>query len=263
MRTTVVILIFIGTAGAALRAEAQSSITTRPKFEVASAPNAFEVVSIKPNRSGDRITGRTTLDPGERFTASNISARQLVIAAFDVRGPEISGGPGWFGEEFYDIDARGTGSGRLTLAELRPLLQEILATRFQFRFHTESRDLPVYRLVIGRNGSKLRKTADEAREPSLLIAGNGVSLSTIAATNEPVERLAKTLQMQLQQRVVDSTGLTGDFDFSLNWAPNDGVEATAPSIFTAVQEQLGLKLEAEKAPVKIIIVDGVKKPSVN
>jgi uncharacterized protein (TIGR03435 family) len=187
----------------------------------------------------------------------------LVIAAFDVRGPEISGGPGWFAENCYDIVAKGSGSGKLTLAELRPLLQEMLHTRFQFRFHTESRDLPVYRLVIGRNGSKLQKTADEAREPSLLISGNGVSLSTITATNVPVERLAKTFQMQLQQRVVDSTGLTGEFDFSLNWSPNDAVESTAPSIFTAVQEQLGLKLEAEKAPVKIIVVDSIEKPSGN
>src|ERR1700722_4503481 len=100
------------------------------------APKVFEVVSIRPNRSGDRITGRTTLDPGERFTASNISARQLVMSAFDVRGPEISGGPSWFGQDYFDIVAKGSGSDKLTLAELRPLLQEILATRFQFHFHT-------------------------------------------------------------------------------------------------------------------------------
>jgi uncharacterized protein (TIGR03435 family) len=222
----------------------------------------FEVVSIRPDHTGSAVTGRTSHTPGERFTASNISAKQLTGIAFNVRPDEISGGPAWFSQDHYDITAKGSGPGTLTLAELRPMVRSLLIDRFHLKFHTEPKVVSAYGLIIGKNGPKLQKPADSPTAASVTVSGNGVTLSTITGTDATTDSLAKTLQMQLNQRVFDRTGLSGEYDFKINYSPSDSTDSPTPSIFTAIQE-LGLRLEAEKDSVDAVVVESINKPSAN
>jgi uncharacterized protein (TIGR03435 family) len=154
-----------------------------------------------------------------------------------------------------------------SLAKTRQRLQTLLADRFQLRLRRETKELPVYALVAGKNGPKLR----EADEQGAMSLGRG----RITARKASMERLAENLGNQLGRTVVDRTGLEGNFAFELEWTPDPGqpldlldpspapADPSGPSIFTALQEQLGLKLEPQKDPVEILIIDHVEKPSEN
>ncbi|HEV1283815.1 MAG TPA: TIGR03435 family protein [Bryobacteraceae bacterium] len=212
----------------------------------------FEVASIKPSAPGAR--GPTFYNPTRgRFAVTSITAKALIAYAYDVREFQISGGPGWIGSEEYDIVAKPDGDvrGDRVLAMARALLAE----RFHLSLHRESKEMPVLALVIARGGPKLLPSTGGGPE---VRGGRG----RFEARNVTMGMFAAQLAGRVVDRpVLDRTGIGGEFDINLEWA-FDGAD-NGPSIATVLQEQLGLKLEAQKGVVEVLVVDHVEKPSAN
>lgn len=254
-------------------------ILTLAAAALAAQPKSFDVATIKPNASNDnRVMFR--LQPGG-FMATGVPVRMLIGQAFDVRDFQITGGPGWISSDRWDVNAKAEGMpDRPGMALYRPLIQNLLEDRFQLKFHKETKELPVYALVAGKGPHKMKasEAAPAGAGPrGMFRIGRGqanLQGATMAA-------LAQTLSQQLGRPVLDKTGIAGNFDIELNWTPEPGqgggpfghmppgapppppADNGGPSIFTAIQEQLGLKLETTKGPVEIIVVDSIAKPSEN
>jgi len=178
------------------------------------APPAFEVASVKPNKSGDRAPWRFAGSRGG-ITATNVTLQFLITNAYDVRDHQISGGPSWLNSERYDIVAKGTVDNP-TPAKNRQMLKTLLADRFQLRLRRESKELPVYALVVGKNGPKFHE-ADGAT-PGGMNYGRG----RITARKASMEDFAKRLESELGRTVVNRTALKGDFAFEMEWIPDTG-----------------------------------------
>lgn len=237
------------------------------------APRAFEVASIKPTNTGDNRVA-IMMQPGGRFNATNVTVKMLMQNAYGVRDFQIVGGPGWIGSDRFDITAKLEGDGPLQPDSLRPALQGLLEDRFQLKLHRETREMQTYALLPGKNGPKLQKSADEKAPGPQIRMGRG----QLSAKKVTMTILANQLAQQLGRSVVDKSVLTGEFDFELSWTPEIGgggpfgpdaggappaVDSPGPSIFTAVQEQLGLRLESQRGPVEILVIDRLEKPSEN
>lgn len=238
----------------------------------ARTPPPFDVASIKPNRSGSRSTRMQTSHG--TLTASNVTLRMLIQSAFDVTDAQISGGPGWLNTECYDVAAK-TERTDISDDDLWLSLQPLLADRFRLRFHRETRQLPVYALVIGKGGPRLRDHEGEGRTGVRFTMGSGKA--KLEATKTSMPRFAGSLGGYVDRLVLDNTRLKGEYDFKLEWAQDHPGESSpsmldsvrelvglaGPSIFTAMQEQLGLKLQPTKGPVEMIVIDGAEKASGN
>ncbi len=218
---------------------------------------AFEVASIKPNP--EKLNVGLTLDtfPDGRIFAKNVTVFYLLRIVWMLGASQITGGPAWIREQGFDIQAQpapNTGSvSRLqTVLMLGPLLED----RFKLKWHRESREVSAYALKIASRGSKLAPPR-QARGKS--VAGEldmpSVNISSLLLTLEP----------ELDRPVVDQTGLSGSFSLHLTWASErmPGADPSLPSLFTALQEQLGLKLEPIKMPLEMFVIDGVELPSEN
>jgi uncharacterized protein (TIGR03435 family) len=210
---------------------------------------AFEVASVKVDRSGGGGGQRRLNGHGLEFTNSTLQA--CIRWAYDVRDFQISGAPGWLNSDRYGILAKA--AANTSTPQLRLMLQALLEERFKLQLHRETRELPVYSLVVGKGGAKLHKTTSEssaANDQRGLIADRGATMVM----------LANQLSTVLERIVMDKTGLTERYDFELEWAP--GLEAdsgSGPSVFTAIQEQLGLKLESTKGEVEVLVIDHVER----
>jgi uncharacterized protein (TIGR03435 family) len=227
---------------------------------IAAQAQKFEVASIKPNHSGSGSSGDNT--SGGRLTVQNDSVKELMQLAFGVKDFQIEGGPGWIATERYDIVATTGKTGDLTDAELRPMLQALLADRFALKFHRETQQVTVYSLVVAKNGPKLTEHAGGGSSSNSNTNG-GAEKRTMTVSNGTMPRLAKNLERQVGRIVNDNTGLTGAYDYKLEWAPDQSPDTSLPSIFTALQEQLGLRLDSGKGPAETIVIDGVEKASEN
>jgi uncharacterized protein (TIGR03435 family) len=242
-------------------------------------PTSFDVASIKPNAENDhRVMIR--IQPGGRFTATGINLRFLIGQAYGVRDFQILNAPGWAASDRFDIDAKADGlPERLPPDLMRPLLKSLLEERFKIKVHTETKEMPVYALVVAKGGSKLKEAADgEGPGQRMIRMGRG----TIEGQAMPMGMLVQQLAQNIGRTVIDKTGLTGNYEVKLEWTPEPGqgggpfgggappppdalppADTNGPSIFTALQEQLGLKLESQKGPVPMIVVDSVSKPTEN
>jgi uncharacterized protein (TIGR03435 family) len=239
------------------RAQSQSVLATSPVFEVA---------SVKPARSGEERS--LTQNPGARLTTSNATVRMLIMLAYQVMPDQISGGPNWLESDGFDIDAKGK-NPKATQALFRQMIQSLLADRFQLRVHRETKELPVYALVLAKNGTKLVEAKDDDSEVSMRIEGPG-QLTGVKAT---MPMFATALSKALKRRVVDESGLKGAYNFKLQFVPDqkpprlgeDGSPpiGDGPSIFAALQEQLGLNLRASKGPIEILVIDHAERPTAN
>ncbi len=233
------------------------------------AKQAFEVASIKPS-SPDAHGSSSNTD--RRFvTIRNWTVKRLVQRAFGVEDYQVTGGPNWLDTYHFDISARVDDAepelkGKEGQERLMAMLAALLGERFQFQFHRESKTLPVYNLVTAKNGFKL--TAVDAKGSQSMNSNNG----RLTSKGVSMAALAVFLSRTMERPVLDATGIPGDFDFQLEWSQQQqGIAAKAPeanepagpSIFTALQEQLGLKLESTKGPVEIIVVDHAEKPTEN
>jgi uncharacterized protein (TIGR03435 family) len=218
----------------------------------------FDVISIKPTQptgEGAIPIGRSG-NPGS-ITLQGVTAKEVIARAYSLRGYQISG-PAWIDQERYDILAR---VGRpASDAEQRSMLQSMLADRFQVTAHNETRVLPAYELALAKNGPRLHaSTADEIGS-RVFPNAPGVHAKQIT-----MQRLAELLSMKLDRPVADNTGVPGVFDIELTWTPDTAPPDAdlGPSVFTAIQEQLGLKLQARKLPIEVLVIDHISKPTAN
>jgi uncharacterized protein (TIGR03435 family) len=192
-----------------------------------------------------------------------VSLRDLIAAAYNVQDFQISGPPArasGAGADRYNLEAKGEGDAPLTLPTVRLMLQSLLAERFQLKLHRETKDLPVYELIVARNGPKLKKVSPDDKPPT--VAG-GTSF-----TRGTMSNIIHVIGGGLDRPVVDKTGLP-DVLYEFAWDFSDLIQEIrtagkpAPSIFSMVQDQLGLKLEDRKGPVDILVIDQAEKPSAN
>lgn len=244
----------------ALAAVANDAQTVHAQTVAAAVSAGFEVASIRPHR-GEDDHQETNLLPGGRYVGTNATVRKLIRLALGVEDEQILGAPGWIDTERYDIDAKTGSTARLQPPEFQRDLLVLLQDRFQLRFHRESRERTVYWLVLSKGGMKLKEAA-ATEEPSMSTNANGTR-KVLQAGAISMSDLAGTLSRQTHKTVQDHTGLPGRFDVKLDWDDGQALDSEMPSIFTAVQEQLGLKLNSAKGEVGVIVVDHVEKPSVN
>jgi len=225
---------------------------------------SFEVASIRPLDPHARLNfGKEPSFPSNRLSYGVVNVKSLIELAFGVVTNEISGGPDWIDSQLYSIDAKVEGDALLTQVQMQPLLQSLLEERFQLKVHREQRVVPGYALVLAKGGSKLQPTKGGR-------AYTGVSAFELIERNNTVGYFANTLwDWTIKKPVVDRTGLEGMYDFDLKFIPQDGPLRDAPrysnlpDIFTAAQEQLGLKLVPQKIPVDYIVIDHVEALSEN
>jgi uncharacterized protein (TIGR03435 family) len=220
------------------------------------APKEFEVASIRPSapQPAGQMSMGMSIDKG-MLRATGMTAKFLIEQAYDVRDFQVTGGPSWLNSQQYDVNAKI--EGEATNEQLRVMMQALLAERFQLQVHREKKEMPCYALVVAKGGSKLK--APEGKNGRMSMArgrfdGEGLSVDAIAHAVEQV----------LGRAVIDQTGLKGTFDFKLEWTPDEArTESEGSSLFTALQEQLGLKLESTRGPVEILVVDRIVKASEN
>jgi uncharacterized protein (TIGR03435 family) len=227
------------------------------------AAPAFDVTTVRPNLSG--TAGGSGSFLGGRLKLSNFTLKNVLTMAYQVKPFQVVGGPGWMGTDKFDIEGKTEKAGKFD--EAYPMIQTMLAERFQVRLHRETRELLVYRLVTAKGGIKMQAAGDSSgffRTKRGLIEGKKTKMQT----------LADLLASALDRLVVNQTGQEGEYDFKLQWTPDESepkvgdadtgaFDPAGPSIFTAVQEQLGLRLESAKAPVEVLVIDRAEKPSEN
>jgi uncharacterized protein (TIGR03435 family) len=267
-------IVLVGTILTGMLAEAQPQ---------AAPSSSFEVASVRANHS---LEQGSSINPGPgMFSATNVSIPLLIQVAYSVRNFQVSGGPGWINSEKYDITAKS--AGKVPIPQTLLLLQGLLENRFNLKVHRESRELPVYILSIARGGLKMQVSSCTPVDPlqpgsdpkrcGMKYGSHGLN-RTFDAVGVGTGSLAATFSQTFGRTVFDRTGLTDRFDFHLEWLsdsaqngiPEDGPskqttspEAQGASIFTAIQEQLGLRLETGKGPVEVVVIDHVERPSEN
>lgn len=213
--------------------------------QAATARPTFEVASVKPSTPGSSGGGIT---PGpDGLTARNVTLLFCIRIAYDVQEYQVSG-PGWLNNEQYDIAAKT--AAPVGQDQLRLMLQTLLADRFGLVLHRETRPRNVFTLVVGKDGTKLNEATGQGD-------GATADVGHLAFKGASMSALARRLSQQLHEPVSDMTGLKGLYDFTLDWQQDDNVPGT--SLFTAVQEQLGLKLESKKTQIEVLIIDHAEK----
>lgn len=240
-----------------------------PQNEASETP-VYDVVSIRPHRqTGD---GSRWWNPtGDGYEARNVEVAQLIFEAYGIEcADQLVGMPGWGYEETFDIEAKVDEDALPAYQELSDheqqvraalMLRSLLADRFKLKAHHETRVLPVYKLVVAKGGFKL-KQSQAPENPYGMWTNRGL----IAIQGGPIgARFVVGLSQATGRVVVDKTGLTGYYDITLKWTPDEDQAAgvAGPSIYTALEEQLGLKLVPERAPLDVLVVDQVEKPSEN
>jgi uncharacterized protein (TIGR03435 family) len=287
--TTVIGLSLLLISSSFVRAQSPVSTTEKPKFEVA---------SVRPNTADD---GKVMMgiQPGGRYNAVNVPVWDLIRQAYGLQRFQLVGGPDWMESARYDIVAKAEGDiprglpGE-PLGPLNLMLQDLLEERFKLRTHRETRELPIYALTLARRDRKLGTGLRESSVDCSLIAGRGrsgpppgppapgmrptcgirIGPGQIMAGGAPIAQLSLVMSQLAQRIVIDRTGLSGNFDVDLTYTPDrlpqgppppgvqmPSIDPNGPSLFTAVQEQLGLKLESERGPVEVLVIDHVERPT--
>jgi uncharacterized protein (TIGR03435 family) len=257
---------------------------------------AFEVASVKPNRSGE---GNVMLgmQPGGRLTATNVPLRMLIRQAYDIQDFQGVGGPDWLGSDRFDVVAKAPDGQPLNFQSMRPMLRSLLADRFKLTAHRETRQMPVYTLVTTRGdgtpGPGLKPSSVECAgsvggrrgggpPPAPPQPGERVDCGFIIGPGRlnvggmPIDRLAQALSPMVGRIVLDKTGLTGNYSYELTYTPEQfgggppplggitaapAIDPNTPSIFTALQEQLGLRLDSDRGPVEVLVIDSAEQPT--
>lgn len=243
---------------------------------------AFEVATIKPVES-DAQKGRYIVMQGvNRFVEKDYTLKLLIAAAYDLNPRAISGGPAWIESDHYDILALTPGDTRPDHGQQMAMLRNLLADRFKLTFHREPKDFSIYALEIAKGGARLgakdgsglKQSAAPAGDPPQLISTVYPQKIVLPARNATMADFVSLLQRAVLDRpVVDRTGLTGRYDFDLAWAPDETqfggavpvapADAESPPFFTAIEQQLGLRLEATRGPIEALVVDSAERPSAN
>jgi len=236
----------------------------------------FEVVTIKPSMPDARGKGIGVPPGGRRMTTRNTSVSDLATFAWGIHPRQLVGAPAWVESEHFDLAIEPDGEGALNDRQWKMVIQKILADRFKLAFHRDKKELSVYALAVGKAGPKLTKsTGDPDGLPSLGFRGR---LGALAVRNANMKDFTGLMQGTVLDRpVIDQTGIEGRWDFTLDWTPDEfqftsfGAngppqpkdETPHPDLYTAIQQQLGLKLESTKAQTEVLVFDKVEKPPEN
>jgi uncharacterized protein (TIGR03435 family) len=267
------VCIAVGVTVAPLAAQVVKSDGPKPQFEVA---------TVRPNKSGESGASLGPR-PGGRLNGTNQTIRNLIRNAFNLQPYQMIGGPDWMDSDRFDIVAKAADAdldekGMMPYPQFMLRLQALLEDRFQMATHWETRELPVYALVLatpGKLGPKLQAhtgDCDRARggpppAPSSETAFCGTRANMtptggkLTGMGIRMETFARNLSGGTGRYVIDKTGLNGSFDLDLEFIPDQSPDTTGPSLFTAMQEQLGLKLEATRGPVEVLVVDHIERPT--
>jgi uncharacterized protein (TIGR03435 family) len=230
---------------------------------------SFEAATIKAN---DRLGPSSLNKAGSRFVATAVPLRSLIMEAYRVRDFQILGGSNWVNVEPWDIEAKSAADINLTwtvsenpylAGPLGRMLQSLIEDRFQLRFHREAKQLSVYELTVARGGPKLKLSVDQTKTR---VSETKLGTGFVEVPGQPFRNFVYFLGRQLDRPLIDKTGLMGLYDVTLRWTPEptEGARPSEfPTLFTAVQEQLGLKLESGKGAVDMFVIDSVQRPSEN
>lgn len=243
-----------------------------PKPMPANANPVFEVATIKP--SDPTKPGKLfRIQPGH-FSTLNTTLSDIIGFAYGYHPRQLVGAPSWVETDKWDLDGKPDGEGQPSLDQWKKMIQKLLADRFQLSFHHDKKELSVYALVVAKGGPKMTKSESSGTVPALLFQG----LGRLPVRNATMADFAGVMQGAVLDRpVVDQTGIEGRWDFALNWTPDEtqfaalgGVPPNLPekpdgppNLFDAIQQQAGLKFEATRAPVDVMAIDKVEKPSAN
>jgi uncharacterized protein (TIGR03435 family) len=260
-----------------------------PSAQPPSAPT-FEVASVKTNALRNGVRGHSF--PGDRFVATNVPLRDLIVVAYGEAGQslpdaQLSGGPSWIDSDRFDVSAKAAGDGTNSVAQKQLMLRALLAERFRLIVHVESRTLPIYALILARKSGALgprlrhsdvdcealRASQPGQRERCILYA---LPSGKLMLRGQTMMALANAFTSLLDRMVIDRTRLPGGFDADADFNPEGLPGMTqlsrddpnrpgndVPSLFTAIQEQLGLTLESTRGPVKVLVIDRVERPTAN
>lgn len=247
--------------------------TKIPPMDVNASPT-FEVATIKPSKPDEQ--GKAFLVRDNRFKTINVTLNEMMSFAYGVHAKQVIGAPAWAATDKFDIDAKPEGEGAPNDKQWKGMLQKLIVERYKVTFHRDKRELSVYVLSVAKAGPKLTKSeGDPNGLPGLFFRGRPGDLHV---TNANMADFAGLMQEAVLDRpVLDKTGLSGRWDFDLDWTPDDsqfsGMGAKIPpptdganqppALYTAIQEQIGLKLDATKAPAEVMVIDHVEKPSEN
>jgi uncharacterized protein (TIGR03435 family) len=281
-------------AASAQAPAAAQAPTAVPGKDASTALPAFEVVSIKPDNSGSRMMRIMFTSDG--ISVNGFPVHMLLREALGVSDNQLLGEPGWLNSDHFNIEAKVAAEDVPRLKALTPtqrwaMLLPVFEDRFALKFHHESKALTQYVLVGARSGLKMKQATPGDTYPQGLKSPDGkggagmmrVQPGEVIGQRIPIASLTRYLSFEFHTQVIDKTGLTGNYDFDLKWAPDemaatmprppDGNQpvsgnpapsaAAGPSIFTALEEQLGLKLEARKEPTDVIVIDHIEQPSPN
>jgi len=257
-----VAMLLVGASGVGM---AQAAGGPEPsKMMAPGAHPVFEVASIRLSDTNDHRDGFHS--DGRHIFIENQTVSKLITFAYGIHRKQIVDAPDWCGTERYDIKGVPNVEGEPSLKQQQEMVRALLADRFKLKFRREKKELSVYAITVGKSGSKLKKSeGDPDGLPDQNANQNGTEL-TLKFTNNTMDDFALCMQFFLDRPIVDQSGMAGRYDFQLRYTFDEG-KATDPNappgLFTAVQEQLGLKLEAVKAPADVVVVEGVERPSEN
>lgn len=267
---------------------------------------AFEVASVKPNKSGEGFI-RFGMQPGGRFTAQNVPVRELIRFAYNVQPFQIEGGPGWMNSDRFDVTAKAEGEVAPAApgqnGPIQQMMRSLMEDRFKLRVHRETKEMPIYALVLARSDGRLGTQIEPSTVDCAAQRGRGAGAAggrgpgggpppgppkpgerpqcgmfmgpaSVGAGDVGIEQLAQLLSGRVNRVVLDKTGLAGRYSFNLEFTPDQAppggfqlngapvsINPDGPSLFTALQEQLGLKLDAQRGPVETLVVDSVEQPT--
>jgi uncharacterized protein (TIGR03435 family) len=212
----------------------------------------FEIASVRMTPPGGN--GLTSISPpgSATFSAMHVSLPILISIAYGVDSDRVTGGPSWVGSQQYDVNAKAEGDRRLSYEELKAPLQKLLEERFQLVVKRQTKEGPGYALVVAKSGSKLKRTEGGAAHSYILKGG-------LDLQNAPLDGFAGALSRPAGRPVVNETGIKDNYDIKLQYAPEGAVNSPLPSIFTALQEQLGLQLVPRKVPVEMVVIERVER----
>ncbi len=247
-----------------------------PKLMATDANPVFDVTTIKPSNPNNPGTSILVGRGGANlFTTTNTTLKDLITFAYGLHARQVVGGPSWLESERYDVSGKPDLAGVPSVTQLQAMVQKMLAERFQLTFHREKRELSVYAITVAKTGLKISKTENS---PGNLPGFGGMGPGKIGVRNSTMTEFAGFLQNRIVDRpVVDHSSLTDKYDFTLTWTPDRSQAAppgqnappaptspdAPPDLFAAVQQQLGLRLDSTKAPVDVVVIDKVEKPTGN
>jgi uncharacterized protein (TIGR03435 family) len=246
-----------------------------PARMAANANPGFEVATIRP--SDPASPGQIITLRGAEIITTNVTVHDLINLAYWLHPKQLAGGPAWTESDKFDLAGKPDAPGQPNIDQMKMMLQKLLADRFQLKFHFEKRDLSVYAIGIAKTGAKITKSQDDPKGFPSWSFGRTASGTRLTFRNAPLSQVTAVLQNSMDKPVVDQSGLSERYDFTVTFTPDPAQAAliggppppaadnpdAAPDLFTAFQQQLGLKLESTKAPIDVMVIDKVEKPSEN